>query len=50
MPARYLGVIIGDNKIYPDLQKVRAILEMPASKESQDQIRSFVGMASFYRN
>jgi hypothetical protein len=46
---QYLGVWVGQGKVYMSADKVRAILKMPLPNQSQTQIRGFIGMASFYR-
>src|SRR6266542_5997713 len=46
---KYLGFIIGEFEIKPDLEKVRAIVDQPAPT-NQTQIRSFLGMIRFFKN
>ncbi|UYV75877.1 K02A2.6-like, partial [Cordylochernes scorpioides] len=45
---RYLGHIIGHNKIKPDPEKTKAINEFPQPK-SVKQVRQFLGLAGYYR-
>ena len=47
--TRYLGAICGDGRLLMDPSKVEAIINMPHPKESQTQVREFLGNASFYR-
>ena len=46
---RFLGCIIGVNEIAMDPEKVRAIVEMPPPRRTQDEVRCFLGMIGFYR-
>ncbi len=46
---KYLDFIVGEFGIKPDPEKVRAIVDQPAST-NQTQIRSFFGMIRFFRN
>jgi len=46
--VEYLGFDVGKDGIKPSLSKVKAILEWP-TPESVTDIRSFIGLASFYR-
>ncbi|UYV78277.1 hypothetical protein LAZ67_16000751, partial [Cordylochernes scorpioides] len=45
---RYLGHIIGHNKINPDPEKTKAINEFPQPKTVK-QVRQFLGLAGYYR-
>ncbi|UYV71985.1 K02A2.6-like [Cordylochernes scorpioides] len=45
---RYLGHIIGHNKIKPDPEKIKAINEFPQPKTVK-QVRQFLGLAGYYR-
>ena len=45
---KYLGHIISSKGIRPDPEKIRVIVDL-APPESVKEIRSFVGMCSFYR-
>lgn len=45
--VKYLGHVIGYNSKRPDPDKIRAITDMRAPK-SVDQVRQFLGMATFY--
>ncbi|UYV65175.1 K02A2.6-like [Cordylochernes scorpioides] len=45
---RYLGHIIGHNKIKPDPEKTKAINEFPQPKTVK-QVRQFLGLAGYYR-
>ena len=47
--TRYLGAVCGNGRLFMDPKKVEAILKMPSPKESQTQIREFLGNCSFYR-
>jgi len=44
----YLGHIISENEISPDLSKLVAIEEFPESKKVKD-IQSFIDLARYYR-
>jgi len=44
----FLGYIISAEGLEPDPEKVRAIMEWPVPKSKGD-VRSFHGLASFYR-
>src|SRR6266498_3112914 len=46
---KYLSFIVGEFGIKPDPEKVRAIVDQPAST-NQTQIRSFLRMIRFFRN
>src|SRR6266498_2648021 len=46
---KYLGFIVGEFRIKPDPEKVRAIVDQPAPT-NQTQIRSFLRMIRFFRN
>lgn len=45
----YLGIVILDDGLKNDPKKVKAILEWPTPKDVGDEVRSFHGLASFYR-
>ena len=47
--TRYLGAVCGNGQLFMDPSKVEAIIKMPHPKESQTQIREFLGQGSFYR-
>ena len=47
--VRYLGMVCGNDMLLEDPAKIRSIVKMPAPKESQTQVRGFIGMASFWR-
>eukprot|EP01050_Picozoa_sp_SAG11_P017966 SAG11_NODE_2650_length_3125_cov_4.827495_3_plen_256_part_00 len=47
--VRYLGAICGQDMIISDHDKVRSIVAMPEPKNSQTEIRGFLGMCSFWR-
>ena len=47
--TRYLGAVCGNGKLFMDPSKVEAILSMPSPRESQTQVREFLGATSFYR-
>ena len=47
--VRYLGMVVGNNCLLEDPAKIRAIVDMPEPKNSQTEIRGFLGMASFWR-
>ena len=47
--TRYLGAVCGNGRLFMDPKKVEAIVNMPSPKESQTQIREFLGNCSFYR-
>ena len=46
---KYLGFIVGEFEIKLNSEKVRAIIDQPAST-SQIQIRSFLEMIRFFKN
>ena len=46
--AKYLGHIVSHKGISPDPEKVQAVLDWPVSENTQ-QVRSFVGLASYHR-
>lgn len=43
-----LGYVVGDQRLRPDQEKIKAIEEAPRP-ETKKQVRSFLGLASFYR-
>lgn len=45
---KYLGFIVGQGSLRPDLDKINAITSFPIPK-SLKQLRSFLGMAGWYR-
>ena len=47
--VRYLGAVAGNNMLFQDPEKIRAIVAMPMPKNSQTEIRGFLGMCSFWR-
>ena len=47
--VRYLGMVCGNDMLLEDPLKIRSIVKMPAPKESQSEVRGFIGMASFWR-
>ena len=44
--VRYLGAIAGNDMLLEDPDKVRAIVKMPMPRNSQTEIRGFLGMRS----
>ena len=46
--TRYLGAVVGNNRIFMDPVKVKSIVDMP-TPTSQTELRGFLGAASFYR-
>ena len=46
--VKYLGHIVGCKGISSDLEKVQAVLDWPVPENTQ-QVRSFIGLASYYR-
>ncbi len=46
--AHYLGHIIGEGKIRPDPEKVKAVIEYPEPKTKKD-VRAFLGLVGYYR-
>lgn len=42
-----MGHIIGDGKIQPDPEKVKAVMEYPIPKTKKD-VRAFLGLVSYY--
>lgn len=46
--AHYLGHIIGEGKIRPDPEKVKAVMEYPEPKTKKD-LRAFLGLVGYYR-
>ena len=44
----YLGHLVSQKGIRPDLDKIKAITSMPAPKSKSD-VRSFLGMCNYYR-
>ena len=47
--VRFLGCVVGQNTIYMDGEKIRAILEMPEPRGTQSEVRAFLGAVAFYR-
>ena len=47
--VRFLGCVVGQNSIYMDGEKIKAILEMPEPRQTQSEVRAFLGAVSFYR-
>ena len=47
--VRYLGAIAGNDMLLEDPDKIRAIVNMPMPRNSQTEIRGFLGMTSFWR-
>ena len=47
--VKYLGHVVNDRGVSPDPEKVEAIQAWPRSRSSKD-IRSFLGLASYYRH
>lgn len=45
----YLGYVIKDGKVLPAADKVKAITEWPTPLPSMTAVRSFLGMAQFYK-
>jgi hypothetical protein len=46
---KYLGHIVTKDGVKPDPKKVRAICEYPIQKKTVKDIRSLIGVASYYR-
>jgi hypothetical protein len=46
--VEFLGHVISDEGIFVDLRKVTAVVEWPVPKD-KTEVRSFVGLASYYR-
>ncbi len=44
----YLGHIIGGRKVWPDPEKLQAIVEYPRPQTKED-VRAFLGLAGYYR-
>jgi hypothetical protein len=42
-------MVVGNDCLLEDPAKIRAIVEMPAPRNSQTKVRGFLGMASFWR-
>ena len=38
--VRFLGCVVGQNTIYMDGEKIRAILEMPEPRGTQSEVRA----------
>ena len=47
--VKFLGCVCGNNVIAMDGDKIKAILDMPEPRQSQSEIRSFLGAVGFYR-
>ena len=46
--VNFLGFIVGDEKVFPDPSKIKAINDFPRP-ENKKKLRSFLGLLSFYR-
>ena len=46
--VNYLGFIVGHNELRPQLDKIKAISELP-TPQTKKLLRSFIGLVSFYR-
>src|SRR5215468_177319 len=46
---KYLGFIIHNNKVIPDHEKIKAIVEWPMPLTSVREVRAFLGLASYLR-
>ena len=46
--VQYLGWVIGDGKLAPSQEKVKAVSEWPVPTSKQE-VRSFIGFCNFYR-
>lgn len=46
--VKFLGVIVGEDKILPDIEKIDAIRNFPRPVVKKD-LRSFLGLINFYR-
>ena len=44
-----MGCVCGQNKIFMDGDKISAIIDMPEPKNTQAEVRSFLGAVGFYR-
>lgn len=47
--VEFLGYIVGQGTVSPDPEKVRAIVEWPSPLPSVTAVRSFLGLAQFYK-
>lgn len=45
---QYLGYVLSENGVSASTDKVKAIKQYPTPKSARD-VRSFLGLASFYR-
>jgi len=44
----YLGHVINENRVHPDLKKTEAVKNFPVPK-NQKNIKQFLGLAGYYR-
>ena len=47
--VKYLGHLVTSSGIYPDPEKIRAISEIKFPLKTKTQVKSFLGMTSYYR-
>ena len=47
--VRFLGCVVGQNRIFMDGEKIKAIIEMPEPRHTQSEVRAFIGAVAFYR-
>jgi hypothetical protein len=47
--AHYLGYVIGNGQLKPDMAKVKSIVEFP-QPTTKTEVRSFAGLANYYRS
>ena len=40
---------MGQNRIFMDGEKIKAIIEMPEPRHTQSEVRAFIGAVAFYR-